>query len=85
MASQKAIIELDNRTIEALKSQAEAAGVSVDQLLNEFLLPNLSDQRNEVKAIDDFEAILDELVADQGSLPVLPKDFSREDIYADHP
>lgn len=75
--------EVRPETAEALTARAKALGISIDTLLNK-LLSEVEPASSELLTAADVDQILDELSADADSVPPLPADFSREDIYFDH-
>ncbi len=78
-----ASLNIDDETAESLTARAAAVGVSVDEFLRRLLssptvptvatIPRVS--------LDELETLLDQ---EATYSPVLPVDFSRTDIYADH-
>jgi len=72
-------IQLDPQTAKALAERAAAAGLSIpDYLKRHFATGNGQD------GVDDPDRWLDELTEGLPDLPPLPRDFSSNDIYADH-
>ena len=76
-----ATIEVDEKVADAFRAQAEALHLPLAEFLKELAFtwnPSL-----EAKPLsgEELESILD---AASGEYPVLPEDFSREDIYFDH-
>lgn len=77
-------IEVAPDTAQMLQANASARKISLDDYLRKLAdtdllaaaVPNLS--------LEEFDRDMDELAAGIEGLPVLPPDFSRADIYADH-
>lgn len=76
-------IEVEQETADRLAEKAESKGMSVDSLLRGLLDKMDSAPLTEL-TLEEFDGILDELAAGSESLPALPTDFSRADIYMDH-
>jgi hypothetical protein len=78
------LIEVAPDTAQMLQANASARKISLDDYLRKLAetdsltasAPNLS--------LEEFDRDMDELAAGLEGLPVLPQDFSRADIYADH-
>ena len=75
-----AAIQVDEQTAAAISAKAAAQGVSVAELLRQWVggpptepKPRLTDE--------EFDRMFEEL---SGDAPPLPEDFSRADIYLDH-
>lgn len=90
-----ATIQVDEGTVAALKSQAAAHGLTVDEYLRRLAVLHEnaavapisagSVQTDASKATDEFDRTLDELFAgDNRALPETALTYSREDIYLDH-
>jgi hypothetical protein len=77
-------IEVAQDTAQILQANAAMRKISLDDYLRQLAeadslkatAPNLS--------LEEFDRDMDELALGLGELPVLPQDFSRADIYADH-
>ena len=75
-----ATIQVDEQTAQAITAKAAALGLSVSELLRQFvggpppeLQPRLTDE--------EFDRMFEELSI---HVPPLPPDFSRADIYLEH-
>ncbi len=79
MATQPEIIQLDPHTAEALASYAAGLGLSVPEFLRKHFAG-----ANGTTRVEDVDAWLDELSEGLEDLPLLPRDLSANDIYADH-
>lgn len=82
-------IQVEEQVAEALKSLAEAGGLSLEEYLRkiaENAQPSVVPPNGSAAdAVRDFDAALDELFAgDARKLPSTPLTYSREDIYFDH-
>jgi hypothetical protein len=80
-------IQIDDRIASALKEQAEALGLTLDQYLQRIASERVAvPGRNEnVQAADDFDAALDQLFAsDMRPLPSSSLTYRRDEIYPDH-
>lgn len=74
--------QLNDSTARMLEAQALARGLSVQEYLDRLALANAAQS---VPGTTDFDADLDRFLAENPEpLPVLPKDFSRADLYDDH-
>lgn len=71
-------------TAQTLISQADAAGLSVDEYLKRLL--GVAEEAPPAQAIslDQFLADMESLSEGTENLPPLPLSYSREDIYFDH-
>jgi hypothetical protein len=82
------MVELENGLVEvlnALKSQAEARGLSLEQYLLLFAEAGDATSGNGADlSPEGFDQLLDELSEGLPPLPPLPADFSRRDIYSEH-
>jgi hypothetical protein len=82
-------ISLPAQTEALLLARATASGKDVPTLILEaveekFAAANAASMAGQ-KPAGDLDQILDEFFeANPGEIPVLPSDFSRADIYADH-
>jgi negative regulator of replication initiation len=75
-------IEIDQRTAKLLQAKAAASGLSLDDYLR-----RLAESEAPLATAPDAaetDRILDELAQGGENLALLPVDFSREDIYANH-
>jgi hypothetical protein len=71
-----AMISIDERTRDALASQAACLGISLEDYLRKLASPERPDL-----SVAELDSLLDELAIES---PPLPPDFSRADIYLDH-
>lgn len=75
-------IELDDRIAEGLLALAASRQMSVSECLQAIITHETESLRSSrPPQADEVEAELEALLFDG---PSLPKDFSREDVYADH-
>ena len=74
------LIEVDMETAERLAAQAAALGVSAGEYLRS-IVPAVTANGNNDVSFDELDSELERLTL---TLPTLPNDFSRADIYADH-
>ena len=80
-------IQLDEQTVQALKAQAAARGLTVEEYLRELAMlhVNAEVEQDGENAAQDFDRALDELfAADSRTLPDADLTYSRQDIYLDH-
>jgi hypothetical protein len=75
-----ALIEVDERIAAALKAQADARSLPVSKLLEEIVECKNSVAEPEQLSKEEWIRIFEDAAED---LPVLPADFSRDDIYSD--
>ena len=75
-------IEVSPEIAEILKAKAMARQLPLDNYLRTLLENDIANRSHSALSIEEFDRDMDELATD--SLPVLPSDFSRADIYADH-
>jgi len=73
-------IELNDETAEALAEIAKAQSTSIEKLIQLHVLGKIELPESAGSQEDDFDTKLEELLSDG---PILPKDFSRADIYTD--
>ncbi len=73
-------IELDNQTAQNLADQAAARGMTPAQYLAD-LVPQIPNNNLTDSLTTELDAELASLALD---LPILPRDFSRADIYDGH-
>ena len=86
-------LQLTDETDRKLRDRAEAAGQSIESLVEELVVDAVDavaapQQRprfiSEPNLTDEeFQKVLDEIASGPRGVP-LPPDFSREDIYNDH-
>lgn len=82
-------IEIEDRTVIALKAQAAARGLSLEEFLELVAggtqpTPAVANESGE-RSSRDFDAALDDLfAADVNRLPASPLTYSRDDICHDH-
>lgn len=76
-----ATIEVDEKVAAALRAQAEALHIPLSQLLQQFASTLIPAPELAPLSDEEFDAMLE---AASGEYPVLPDNFSREDIYFDH-
>lgn len=90
-------LQLPPQTEEKLREKARFHGESLEAYVSRLIVyladSSLFQALDETVApapigtpddLAEFDRILDEFAADSADLPVLPKDFSRADIYGDH-
>ena len=80
-------LEIEQETAQRLKEHAESRHMSVDALLKTILdgIENGTEAaQTAVIPLADFDRYLDELAVGPDTIPALPADFSRADIYRDH-
>jgi hypothetical protein len=75
-----ASIHIDEQTAESLARRAAEQGVTVNELLTRLLRQEIRATQPNLSA-DELERILDEEATEA---PLLPADFSRADMYAEH-
>ena len=80
---EKTIIEVDRATVDALRARAQAQGVTLAAYLRSIAAA-ATPFDNGVETMEQFDRLLDELASRTPSMPSLPPDFSRADIYSDH-
>jgi len=77
-------IQVEQQTVEALKAQAQARGMSLEAYLCSIADDGYPSCQPPVVDMTEFDRWLDELSEGTEHLPSLPPDFSRADLYADH-
>jgi len=82
-SADKALIEVDRATADALTAQAEARGKTLSVYLREVAAAG-APAANGAATVEQFDHLLDELVAGMPPAQSLPADFSRADVYDDH-
>ncbi len=75
-------IEVSPEIAEILKAKAMARQLPLDNYLRTLLENDIANRSHSSLSIEEFDRDMDELATEK--LPVLPNDFSRADIYADH-
>ena len=78
-------LTIDDETLGVLSEQAFRRGVAIPDLIRQLAIardPRIAPPPKASK--EEFARVLRELAVDAADLPVLPDDFSREDIYFDH-
>jgi hypothetical protein len=76
-----ASLNINDKTAESLAARAAAEGISVDEALQRLLRSGTIVRTEPPIAVVELDALLDQELTDA---PLLPADFSRADIYADH-
>jgi hypothetical protein len=84
MNSNLTTIEVSPEIAEILKAKAMARQLPVDNYLRTLLENDIANGTHSSASLEEFEHNLDELARGTEHLPILPDDFSRADIYADH-
>lgn len=74
-------LSIDDQTAESLAHRAQAMGMTLNELLNHFLEKPASQTPPPRLSSDELDALLDQ---EASEAPLLPPDFSRADIYAEH-
>ena len=71
-------------TAETLHAHAKAQGLSVDAYLRALL--GLGSDENALADMPEkeFDALMEDFAKGTENVPLLPPDFSRDDIYSDH-
>ncbi len=80
-------VEIEGATEEVLRTlqaQATARNMALADYLRLFADTGALTAANGQLSLQELDTLLDELAASTGSVPSLPIDFSRKDIYADH-
>lgn len=75
-----ASIDIDEQTARSLAARAAARGISVNEFLRQLLLAGDPPAGQKLQAAELEELIEAELT----EAPILPDDFARADIYAEH-
>ena len=76
-----AVIEIEERTAAALRAQADARELSLEAFLQRIAEATSPINRTLTLPLAEFDKTIDELATES---IVLPSNFSRADIYADH-
>jgi len=84
MNSNLTTIEVSPEIAETLKAKAMARQLPIDNYLRTLLENDMTNGSPLQSSLEEFEHNLDELAKGTEHLPILPSDFSRADIYADH-
>jgi hypothetical protein len=81
-------LKLADRTERMLKEKAARSGLTLEayvaRIVEREALSNDPETGQTPKDLNDLERGLDELLEDMPSVPTLPADFSRTDIYSEH-
>jgi hypothetical protein len=77
-------IEVAPDTAQMLQANAAARKISLDDYLRKLAKADSLTTSAPTITLEEFDRDMDELAAGLEGLPVLPQDFSRADIYADH-
>jgi hypothetical protein len=77
-------IELDAGVVAVLVARAEAKGLTLEAYLQSLIEAAPAGPSNGMLSLAEFDRGLDELADSAPSLPVLPADFSRAEIYGEH-
>jgi hypothetical protein len=67
-----------------LRAKATAHRLSLDAYLRILLEKDIGPEPAPQPRLEEFDRDIDALIAGCEGLPVLPRDFSRANIYADH-
>ena len=84
MSLQTDTIEVTEETAEMLRAKAAAHRLSLDAYLRTLVEKDVGPEPAPRPTLEEFDRDMDALAAGCEELPVLPRDFSRADIYADH-
>lgn len=84
MGEQMVTIEVDRETAEVLKMKAEALRLPLDVYLRTLAERDVSVVQAPKPTLEEFDRDMDQLASGLDGLPILPRDFSRADIYAEH-
>jgi len=84
MSLQTDIIEVTRETATMLRAKATAHRLSLDAYLRILVEKDVIPEPAPQPLLEEFDRDMDALAAGLEGLPVLPRDFSRADIYADH-
>ncbi|MBI3949986.1 MAG: hypothetical protein HY314_05975 [Acidobacteria bacterium] len=87
MSQQLVTIEVGQETaevLETLKAKAAARGLSLDAYLRTLAERDVSLTQPPKPTLEEFDRDMDQLASGLDGLPILPRDFSRADMYADH-
>lgn len=77
-------IEVAPDTAQMLQANASARKISLEDYLRKLAETDSLTASVPTLSLEEFDRDMDELAAGLEGLPVLPQDFSRADIYADH-
>ena len=77
-------IEVTRETAEMLRAKATAHRLPLDAYLRTLVERDVDPEPAAQLSIEEFDRDMDALAAGCEGLPMLPRDFSRADIYADH-
>ena len=77
-------IEVTRETAAMLRAKATAHRLSLDAYLRILVEKDVAPEPAPQPRLEEFDRDMDALAAGLEGLPVLPHDFSRADIYADH-
>jgi len=77
-------IEVTRETAAMLRAKATAYHLSLDAYLRILVEKDVAPEPVPQPRLEEFDRDMDALAAGLEGLPVLPRDFSRADIYADH-
>jgi hypothetical protein len=77
-------IEVSPETAQVLQSNALARNINLDDYLRTLAEADSLAMATPLPSLEEFDRDMDELAVGLEGLPVLPSDFSRADIYADH-
>ena len=75
------VVHLDPATADAINSLAAPCGMTIEEYLKRQFGKS---RKPKFKTVEEIDAWLNELSEGLPELPILPLDFSRDDIYADH-
>ena len=78
-------LSVDDYLHRILAEVAEAHGMDVDAYLQSMLSPRNGDQQVGTVNLAEIDQLLDELSEGTEHISPLPPNFSRADIYGDHP
>jgi len=84
METRRATIQIEQELANAIFTEAEAKGLSVDDYLRTLIASGNGQPQSELMSLAEIDQILDELSEGAEHIPALPITFSREDIYFDH-
>ena len=80
----KVQIEVSSETAEILKANAAARKLSLSDYVRALAEADARGAVTPKSSVDEFDRDMDELAAGLEGLPILPRDFSRADIYDEH-
>jgi len=84
MNSQTDTIEVTRETAAMLRAKATAHRLSLEAYLRILVEKDVAPEPAPQPRLEEFDRDMDALAAGLQGLPVLPRGFSRADIYADH-